>query len=909
MNLQIVTVVNGVQEYIELFGDESITLEVSFAEIQDITKKNSTYTKEFDVPGSNQNNYIFNYFFDFNQVPLDWVPSRKFEAWILYNGYIVAAGYIRLNSVTIDREVKTYNVTFYNGVGDVAATIGDKFMYQLDLSHLSHPFDQNVYLQSQLDYNLFNLLSTTNYSYQNGKTFWGLYNIGYNYTNSLSGISSFYTGTSSTSLTIDGAFKSITTTPALPFLAGETIRLTNGTSGNYIQGIVQSATGTTITFLPNLGLGTGTYSSWNISRVLTDGLQINDPNTTPILEFESSTIPNYMSFSGTPVRNYYFKPSIQVRELYEQIFEQSGYLVESNFFNTSYFERYYLPLKFLDETVYTKGALQPCYTFSFSSNTPNSGVTCNNIPFSADSNSILITSPYAGTYTFEVFVQLDLTFVACPGSSPYTLDLDVNGIPYNVATISDCDEYPGTYSIGIGGTVTIPLTGDSVITIVTPIGGTNITLVEFQIINAPRFIVGNFDYSSEFPDNDFKQIDFITSINKMFNLVCIPHPTKENTIIVEPVIDYVGKGDVLDWTDKVDWDSPIQVLPTSTFVNGTLNYNFKLDKDWVNQQFNISSNRIFGTYELQTNQDYKDAVTNFETIFSSPVDTTIGNNNAPYMTISQMSALKTDNVQGRAIQLYNPYKIIPRIIFRGLTIPNQNFGLSSTGLQTWWAESYEIDRWQETNRFTTYPFSYTGFSHYINFNSENTFDPLESTFPTQQDLYDIYYYDYISDLTSIESKTVSMKMYLTPWEISNLKFNEKILIKNAYYRINKINNFNLTEPSLCDVQLVKFTKSYTSHPVKYLKLESCSSGSTLYTNSDLNYNLYAYVNRFVKIYNYSGGSLGCYEVLEDEQRSNVVYDHYYIGSGYTSSGVGVYADCNCTGATSFELVQQNYLST
>ena len=51
MNVQLVTNVAGNQEYIELFGTESLSLDVSFAEIQDITKKNSAYTKEFNVPG------------------------------------------------------------------------------------------------------------------------------------------------------------------------------------------------------------------------------------------------------------------------------------------------------------------------------------------------------------------------------------------------------------------------------------------------------------------------------------------------------------------------------------------------------------------------------------------------------------------------------------------------------------------------------------------------------------------------------------------------------------------------------------------------------------------------------------------------------------------------------------------
>jgi hypothetical protein len=907
MNLQISCQVNGNTEYIELGGVDKVTLDVSFAEIQDITKKNSAYSKEFNVPGSNGNNYIFEYFFDLNQVPLNFIPTKKFEAQLLYNGYLIASGYIRLNTVTTVKEEKTYNITFYNGVGDVAAAIGDKFMAQLDLSHLSHPFTPSVYLQSQIDYNLFPLTGTTDYSYQNGKTFWGLYNIGYNYVSSLSAITALYTGTTTSSVSITSGNKTIIASSNLPFIPGDTIRLTNAGSNYWIQGVVQSNNGSVITFKANLALGSGTFSSWNITLEAPEGLSYNDPDTTPIIDFQASNIPNFMSFSGTPIRNYYFKPSIQVKELYQQIFNQADYLIESEFFETNYFERYYLPLKFLDETVYTQGSEQPCYTWQFSANNPTQGVTCNNGIVSANTTSIQIDPNYAGEYTFAVSVQSTLSFGACPSTNTYDVYLDINGTQYFVAGTLDCDEYPGIYSVSIAGRVTVNLTGTSVITIIPPPAASSIEQVTFSIETAPRFIIGNFNYANEFPQNDFKQIDFITSVNRLFNLVVVPHPTKQKTLIVEPIIDYIGKGRILDWTSKIDWDSPITISPTTNILNGTLNFNFTLDQDYANQQFNISNNRVFGTYELQLNQDYKDNKIDFNTIFSSPVDTTLNNGNTPNITISNFATIKTEENKGSSIQQFKPYKILPRLLFRGLVYPNDNWGVTTGGTQTWWAETYQQDRWQETNRFTTYPFNYSGFSHYTNFNAGNSFDPDESTFPNEQDMYDIYYYDYISDIVSPQNKIMKSKIYLTPYEIADLRFDEKIVIKNSYWRINKISGYNLTEPSLCDIELIKLTKDYTPHPVLYYDLISCSGGTDYHSTSDLNYNLYAYVGNYVNLFTGSTTaytSIGCYEVVLGTPNSNYDYNQVFIGSGYTSTGVAVYNNCGCSGRTSLDLVQQ-----
>ena len=932
MALQIRTYVNGNQEFIELFGNEDITIDVSFAEIQDITKKNSVFTKEFNVPGTKNNNYIFNYFFEIDSVYLTWNPQQKFEADLIYDGYELYNGYIRLNSVTINKLEKVYSVTFYNGVGDVAAQIGDKFMRNLDLTYLDHPFSNEVIFQSTLDYNLFPLTGTTNYSYQNGKTYWPLLNIGYNYTDSASAITQYYSSSIvGQSITIEGGNKTVNIGTNKPWVVGDIIRFSNGTN-NWIQGKIISynrASGH-LTFTPDLALGTGTYTSWLLSYILPEGSQISDARTTPLLLFgETPQVPNYMSFSGTPIRSYYPKPSIQVKELYEQIFEQNGYSVESSFFNTSYFERYYLPLKFLDETVYTKGAVIPCYNFSgFCLGYPClattniggiefanqvSAATCNNIPFSATSTGFTITSAYTGQYTFKITTSFTLE----PDGFNTALffgSLFVNGV--QVDTFLSASDFsttgPVVNSYTITSQSTYNVTGDSIISIAYDFGPSILSYLEsykFEIEFAPNIIIGNFDYSAEFPDNDFKQIDFITGINKMFNLVCVADPLKPNTIIVEPIVNYIGKGELLDWTDKVDYNSSILVSPTTNILNGTLNYNFKLDKDYVNQQFNIANNRIFGTYELQLSQDYKNQNTNFDTIFSSPTDVDINNTNLPGLTAPSMAAVKTEDKNGISIQQFNPYKILPRLLFRGVVLPYENYMVPGTGsTQNYWIEDSSFDRWAVNNRFTTYPFSYTGFSHYINFNADNTYSTREEVFPQQQDLYDIYYYDYVSDIVSNENKVVSAKIYLNAWEVSNLNFDEKILIKNSYYRINKISNLSLIEKGLCDIELVKLTKDYTHTPVQYYDLINCNTGGTDYhTTSDLNYNMYAYVGNYVNIFTGSSTtytSIGCFKVELGQPNSTYDYDHIFIGSGYTSSGVAVYSDCGCSGRTSFNIVQQ-----
>ena len=595
------------------------------------------------------------------------------------------------------------------------------------------------------------------------------------------------------------------------------------------------------------------------------------------------------------------------------IFNQAGYTIESNFFNTNYFQKYYLPLKF-EDSIYPRAALTPCYNFSATSLTlaagpsaqylnPSVGNTCNNVPFTANTTTIIFPTGYNGVIKWK-FNWIQTNTTPCTiAPFPYAYFLWLNGVTFPGTIILSDNKVCSTTNVEIIVEIPIPSTGQIQFGFV----GDAVSITNFtaEIVDATKLLkIGStFNYANEFPTDEFKQIDFITSINKLFNFIVVPSPNKQNTLIVEPIIDYIGKGEIIDWTDKIDFDSPINVYPTTNILNGTLKYNFLLDQDYYNQQFNISRNRIFGTYEVQLNQDYKEQKTEFNTIFGSPTDYPIPNTESPIITAPSMYAVKTKQQNSESFLRFEPYKVIPRIIFRGNVEPYENY---RPGVY-WYLETNSIDRWQNLNRFNTYPFSYTGFSHYINFNAQDNYESDEYMPELQQDMYDVYYYDYVSDIVSPENKLISAKIYLTPWEISNLRFDEKIIVKNNYYRINKISNYNLSEPSLCDIELIKLTKSYTPHPVIYLRLVSCNPlMEVLYTNTDLNFNLYAYIGKYVNVYTDSGSYVDCFEVQLDEPRYDVDYYHYFIGSGYTSAGVGVYNDCSCTERSLFDIVQQSY---
>ena len=98
-----------------------------------------------------------------------------------------------------------------------------------------------------------------------------------------------------------------------------------------------------------------------------------------------------------------------------------------------------------------------------------------------------------------------------------------------------------------------------------------------------------------------KQIDFLTSIQKKFNLVMYPSKNVANQFIVESFNKWYNKGRRWDFDKYVNLDKIIEVTPTNNFAVNELNFGDTLDQDYVSLQFSKAANREFGkTYYVDT---------------------------------------------------------------------------------------------------------------------------------------------------------------------------------------------------------------------------------------------------------------------------------------------------------------------
>ena len=104
--------VNG--EQVDMFKDESITISDSIANVKDISKIYTAYSRQFTLPASPTNNRIFKHYYNYNIVVNSFDARYKTDAYINVNGIRYKDGKLRLSGVKLkDNSPESYQVTFF----------------------------------------------------------------------------------------------------------------------------------------------------------------------------------------------------------------------------------------------------------------------------------------------------------------------------------------------------------------------------------------------------------------------------------------------------------------------------------------------------------------------------------------------------------------------------------------------------------------------------------------------------------------------------------------------------------------------------------------------------------------------------------------------------------------------------
>lgn len=280
---------------------------------------------------------------------------------------------------------------------------------------------------------------------------------------------------------------------------------------------------------------------------------------------------------------------------------------------------------------------------------------------------------------------------------------------------------------------------------------------------------------------ELKQIDFLTSLQKMYNLVFIPDPNKPNHLAIETFADYTASGDNKDWTNKVDYTKDVNIKPTTDIQSQVYEWSHKEGQDFISLEVQRSLDRVYGRQRIvDTGNDFATGTFKIQTNF------------APYIL---------SNIPGTS----NP-------IFRGLTADGSGIKKPLPMLAYWCGLStslgtiYLTDEDNNTSSSVNTPF----FSNYssddpqltdndLNFGVEL---PLHSIAINPRDtLYIRFWAQYVTELYSSEARTIALHVRLNEADLADLKFNDNIYINGAFYRLLSL-SYDANEPTVAKCELI-----------------------------------------------------------------------------------------------------------
>ena len=236
-----------------------------------------------------------------------------------------------------------------------------------------------------------------------------------------------------------------------------------------------------------------------------------------------------------------------------------------------------------------------------------------------DWNAGIYTAPFSGTFTFKCWMsgQATSTGGTNVGVVLFGFVTKINDVFFDQQdTIIYSLGNSSTNDLSTTGNITLQLTaGDEVkfIFAAQPFTTGNGTMeIDFtgnanvdylgtgvELVSVGTSLIGD-TCLMEYNAPDMKQIDFITSIQKMFNLAFVPDRTLPNTLRIEPLVEYIGSGNTLDWTEKLDLSKDITYYPTTDLQKAKFTFTYTEDSDYYNSVYK-DNGRIFGSYEITEN--------------------------------------------------------------------------------------------------------------------------------------------------------------------------------------------------------------------------------------------------------------------------------------------------------------------
>ena len=412
----------------------------------------------------------------------------------------------------------------------------------------------------------------------------------------------------------------------------------------------------------------------------------------------------------------------------------------------------------------------------------------------------IYTAPFNGQFTFRIWAN----GTATSSGSNYVTDLILSYFYYvnDVfvdSTFSNFVDNSNLYSHTFvkDNTVTISLNvGDTLKIKFEGVGGAQNTSsfnIEFngngagdytgtgvQLVSVGTSLIGD-TVLMEYNAPDMKQIDFITSIQKMFNLAFVPDRTLPNTLRIEPLVEYIASGNTLDWTSKLDLSKDITYYPTTDLQKAKFTFTYAEDSDYYNSVYK-DNGHIYGSYEVTENDfevinEFATGEEKVELAFASTPSSPVEN--------TEVVVPKFVNAEGKFVQPK------PRILY--------------------YFADFVVSVWNEATN-SVQQTAVKCLNNYSTMNA-NVGDkdlnfapeiPLHTIIaPPYDNLYNRWWRNYYRELYDGQARILEGMFALTLNDIFTFQWSDKIWIVDSWWRVLDIEGYVVGEQEMTKVKLIR----------------------------------------------------------------------------------------------------------
>jgi hypothetical protein len=126
---------------VELYDDVDISLTFQIADIKEPQKRHADYSKTITVPGTHNNNKMFQHIFDIGIDRL-YNPNKKASCVLQADSTSVMKGYMRLKNIIVNDKKISYEIEITGRLADLFTILGDTKIKDLTWSDLDHTYSR-----------------------------------------------------------------------------------------------------------------------------------------------------------------------------------------------------------------------------------------------------------------------------------------------------------------------------------------------------------------------------------------------------------------------------------------------------------------------------------------------------------------------------------------------------------------------------------------------------------------------------------------------------------------------------------------------------------------------------------------------------------------------------------------------